>query len=130
MPKRCVHLIGKCNRDYLEWFAGEKLSKPRILLRSLTRAPQHRVVSDHQNASQILVALFRDRPELLFATGRIFARHKSDPGRQITTRSEGLRIHAPITPMPGMVSSRLLISFERCWTMIRFSIDPIIVCTA
>jgi transposase len=37
---------------------------------------------------------------------------------------------APKTPIPGMVSSRLLVSFERCCTMIRFSIDPIIVCTA
>jgi predicted nuclease with RNAse H fold len=27
--------------------------------------------SDHQNASQIAIALFRDRTELLFAAGRI-----------------------------------------------------------
>ena len=31
----------------------------------------------------------------------------------------------PITPIPGMVSNRWLASFERCCTMIRFSIDPI-----
>jgi hypothetical protein len=37
---------------------------------------------------------------------------------------------APTTPMPGMVWSRLLASFERCWAMIRFSINPISVCTA
>src|SRR5215475_11148158 len=37
---------------------------------------------------------------------------------------------APMTPMPGMVSSRLLASFERCCAMIRFSINPITVCTA
>jgi hypothetical protein len=29
-----------------------------------------------------------------------------------------------------MVSSRLLASFERCCATIRFSSDPIIVCTA
>src|SRR5208282_1616923 len=48
--------------------------------------------SDHQNASQIAVALFRDRPELVFAAGRILAWYDPDPGRQIATRSKNLRI--------------------------------------
>jgi hypothetical protein len=37
--------------------------------------------SDNDNAPEVLVALFRDRPELLFAAGRILPRHDSDPGR-------------------------------------------------
>ena len=37
---------------------------------------------------------------------------------------------APVIPIPGIVSSRWLASFDRCCTMIRFSIDPIIVCIA
>ena len=53
---------------------------------------QHRIGSDHQNASQIAIAPFRDRPELLFAAGQIFARYDPDPGREVTTRSKNLRI--------------------------------------
>jgi peptidoglycan hydrolase CwlO-like protein len=34
--------------------------------------------SDHQNASQIAIALFRDRTELLFAAGRILPRDEPD----------------------------------------------------
>jgi hypothetical protein len=37
---------------------------------------------------------------------------------------------APMTPMPGMVSTRWLASFARCCVLIRFSIDPINICTA
>jgi len=36
-------------------------------------------------------------------------------------------IAAPMKPMPGMVSSRWLASFDRCCAMIRFSSDPISV---
>src|SRR6478735_10726259 len=36
--------------------------------------------------------LFRDRPELLFATGRILPRHDPDPGRKITARAKNPRI--------------------------------------
>ena len=93
--------------------------------------------SDNKNTPEVLVTLFRDRPELLFAAGRILPRHDPDPGRKITTRPECLgsvttavMVVAPMTPIPGMVSSRLLASFERCCATIRFSIDPIVVCTA
>src|ERR1035441_5335150 len=85
-------LVGKRHRDHLERFAGEKLCEPRILLRLMARVSQYRAGSDHQNASQIAIASFRDRPELLFAAGRILARHQPDPGREVTPRSENLRI--------------------------------------
>src|SRR5262245_44295644 len=91
-PGGTRYLVGKRHRDYLEWFAGEKLDEPGILLRPMACVPQHRTGSDHQNASQIAIALFRDRPELLLAASRIFARHDSDPGREVTTRSKNLRI--------------------------------------
>src|ERR1700686_1296417 len=82
--------VGKCHRHNLERFAGEKLREPGILLRLLSRELQHRMGSDHQNASQISIALFRDRPELLLAAGRILPWHSPDPGRQIATRPECL----------------------------------------
>jgi hypothetical protein len=77
------------------------------------------------------------RPELLLAASRIFARHDSDPGREVTTDRKTFGSGtvaaiavAPITPIPGMLSSRWLASFPRCCAMIRFSIDPISVCIA
>jgi hypothetical protein len=45
------------------------LREPGIFFRVLLRVPQDRNRSDHQNASQIAIALLRDRPELLFAPG-------------------------------------------------------------
>jgi hypothetical protein len=48
--------------------------------------------SDNESAPEVLVALFRDRPELLFAAGRILLRHDPDPGRKITARSKNPRI--------------------------------------
>ena len=87
----------------------------------MARVPQHRAGSDHQNASQIAIALFRGRSELLLAPSRIFPRHESHSGREVTDRiekssdPERLRrsqhrgneaSHAPITPIPGRLSSR------------------------
>src|SRR5262245_66513584 len=91
-PGGTRHLIGKRHRDHLEWFAGEKLGEPGILLRPMACVPQHRTGSDHQNAWHIAIALFRDRPELPLAASRIFARHVSDPSREIATRSKYLLI--------------------------------------
>jgi hypothetical protein len=57
--------------------------------------------------------------------------------REVTTRAECLRIlHGGYDggcaqdAYPRDALSRLLASFERCSTMIRLSIDPIIVCPA
>src|SRR5258706_10170718 len=86
------HLVGQRDRDNLERSPSEKLSEPGILLRLLARTPQDRMGSDNKNAPEILVALFRDRPELLFAAGRILPRHDPDPRRKITTRPECLRV--------------------------------------
>ena len=86
------HLVGQRDRDDLERSPSEKLSEPGILLRLLARTPQDGMGSDNQNAPEVLVALFRDRPELLFAAGRILPRHDPDPGRKITTRPKSLRI--------------------------------------
>ena len=53
---------------------------------------QHRMGADHEYATQVAVALLGDRTELAFAAGRILSRHKPDPGRKVTTRSERLRV--------------------------------------
>jgi hypothetical protein len=101
----------------------------------LAGTPQDRMRTDDQDATQVAIALFGDWSKLLFAAGRILSRHKSDPGRKIATRPERFgsvtmvaMVVALKMPMPGMVSSRLLASLERCSAMIRFSIDQIRVC--
>ena len=99
---------------------------------------QHRMGPDHENAPQISIALFRDRPELLLAAGRILhaAPTRSRPrshgpsGIPSGPATVATMADAPTMPIPGIDLSRLLASFERCSTMIRLSIDPIIVCTA
>ena len=76
--------------------------------------------SDHQNASQIAIALFRDRTELLFAAGQ-FCRGTS-PIQAAISRPDrnafgsvivATMAVAPTRPIPGMLLSRLLASSER-----------------
>ena len=62
--------------------------------------------------------------ELLLAPGRILVRHQPDPGRVPTeTPSESAAVATiavtPRTPMPGMVPTRRLTSFERYYIRIR-----------
>ena len=59
--------------------------------RVLLGVAQDRVSANDENAPHIAVALFRDRPELLLAAGRVLARHEPDPGREVTTRAEPSR---------------------------------------
>jgi hypothetical protein len=48
--------------------------------------------SDDENASEILVALLGDRPELLLAPGGILSRHQPDPSREIAPRPKNRRV--------------------------------------
>src|SRR3954454_394133 len=70
----------------------QKLYQPWIFLRVLLGQPQHRMRPDYKNATQIAVALFRDRPKLLFASGRILPGYEAHPGGKIATRAECLRV--------------------------------------
>ena len=103
------------------WTLAIKRSR-RPAERSVSRVGvANRMGSDHQNASQILVASFRDRPELLFAASQILPRYDPDPGCKVATPSKNLRVGtvaamavAPTMPIPGMLLRRLLASSERC----------------
>ena len=101
----------------------------------MARVSQHCAGSDHQNSSQIAIAPFRDRPKLLFAAVEYApgaspiqaAKARPDPKTFGSGTVAAIAV-APIRPIPGMLSSRLLASLKRCCTMMRFSIDPISVC--
>jgi len=128
-PGHARHLVGKCHRHDLEGSSRQEPREPGIFLRVLHGAPQDGMRADDENASQIAVALLGDRPELLLApvescrgTSPIQAA-KSRPDRNTVGSATVAAIAvAPMTPMPGMVSTRWLASFERCCILIRFSI--------
>src|SRR6516165_377900 len=136
-PGDTGHLIGERYGHDLERSPCQELRQPGIFLRVMFGPPQHRMRSDHKNAPEVAIALLGDRSKLLFASGRILSRYEPNPGRKITTRAKGIWVRdvltialAPMMPIPGMLCSRLLASFARCCAMIRFSIDPISVCSA
>ena len=124
-PGYARHLVGKRYRHDLEGSSRQQLREPGILLWLLARTLQHRMGSDHERyAPHVAVALFRDRPELLLAAGRVLARHepiqaaKSRPERNaIGSATVATMADAPTMPIPGMLLSRLLASFERCSPM-------------
>ena len=136
-PSYPRHLVCKRYRYDLEGSSRQQLREPGIFFRVLLGVAQDRVSANDENAPHIAVALFRDRPELLLAAGRVLAgtspipAAKSRPERNaIGSATVATMADAPTMPIPGMLLSRLLASFERCSIMIRLSIDPIIVCTA
>jgi len=57
----------------------QELCEPWVFFGVLAGTPQDRMRTNDQDATQVAIALFGDRPELPFAAGRIFSRHKSDP---------------------------------------------------
>ena len=46
----------------------------------------------NEQAAEIAVASFADTAEPVLAPARVLLRHEADPGREITSRSEGSRI--------------------------------------
>ena len=55
-------------------------------------------IADHgeragrEQATQIAIASFADTTKLVFASARVLLRHEPDPGREVSSRSEGLGI--------------------------------------
>src|SRR4029453_15395569 len=80
------HFIGQRNRDDLERTSCQELCEPRIFFGMLAGTPQDRMRTNNQDATQVAIALFGDRPKLVFAASRILPRYKSNPGRKITAR--------------------------------------------
>jgi len=124
----CAHFCWQVPPNDLERFAGQEAglsqdTSPAAGARAAT--PQS---PDHQNASQIAIALLGDRPELLLAASRILARPSP-----IQPRSHGPtgKIFGSVTvavmavrtddAIPGMVSTRWLSSHTRCCAM-----DPLL----
>src|SRR4029077_16772481 len=48
--------------------------------------------ASREQAAQIAITLFADTAEPIFAAARVLLRHQPDPGREVPSRSESLRI--------------------------------------
>src|SRR6516162_4667168 len=51
-----------------------------------------RECAGREQAAQIAIALLADTAEPVLAAARVLLRHEPDPGREVPTRSEGLRV--------------------------------------
>src|SRR5215510_418800 len=67
---------------------------PWVFFGVLASTPQDSMRTNDQDATQVAIALFGDRPELPSAAGRILSRHKPDPGCKIASRPECVRVRS------------------------------------
>ena len=120
-PSDARHLVGHRNGDELGWLLGKQPHDPGMLLRMQPGLSNNGCCTDDEQPSEIAISLLGDAAEPLLATRRVLPRHKSDPRCKITRPDlkplgsatvEAMAV-APITPIPGTVSRRQLISLAR-----------------
>src|SRR6516225_2687398 len=92
------------------------------------RIADHGERTRREQAAQITIALFADAAKPVFAPTRVLFRHQPDPGQKSRPERKALgsamlatRAVASAGPTPGIASSRLLVSFDRCQAMMRRS---------
>ena len=92
-------------------------------------------IADHgerasrEQAAQIAIALFADTAKLVFAPARVLLRHEPHPGREVSSRSEGLGISnagdqrrcGERRPDAGDRIQPLAVTLDRCQVIIRRS---------
>jgi hypothetical protein len=64
------HLLADCPR-LLDLRPGQELCEPWVFFGVLASTPQDSMRTNDQDATQVAIALFGDRPELPSAAGRI-----------------------------------------------------------
>ena len=120
-PSDARHLVGNSNRDELGRLLGQQPHNPGMLLRMLPGVSNNGCSTDHEQSSEIAISLLGDAAEPLFAPGRVLPRctspihaAKSRPDLKLlgSVTVEAMAV-AAITPIPGTVSMRQLISLAR-----------------
>ncbi len=87
------HFVGHPDRRHHGGASGTKGRDPASQSRPVGLAkPHHGRCSDHQQAPQIGLTLFRDPAEPLLASARVLTRHQPDPGCELAARFEDARI--------------------------------------
>src|SRR5580700_5230101 len=92
-PHHSANLVGERDGSNLGRTSRQQGRKPGSML----GAVEFRIADDGERtgceqAAQITIALLADTPKLVFAPARVLLRHKSDPGREVPSRSKRLRI--------------------------------------
>ena len=132
---QCACCSGKRRANPFERFPAGSSSWPRFIFSGIAHASTTPPLQP-PDASRSRSALLRGigpsfcLPPVKSSRGTIpIQAAKSRPdGKTFGSGTVAAIAVAPITPIPGMLSSRWLASFTRCCAMIRFSIDPINVC--
>src|ERR1700722_6307785 len=92
-PHHSGNLVGERDGSNLGRTPRQQGRKPGSMLGAVKfRIADHGERTGCEQAAQITIALLADTPKLVFATARVLLRHKSDPGREVPSRSECLRI--------------------------------------
>src|SRR5271155_509666 len=128
-PCHSGNLVGERDGSDLGGPTRQQGGKPGSMLGAMDfRVADHGERAGREQAAQIAIALFADAAKLVFASARVLLGHEADPGREVPPRSEALgsamlatKAVANTGPTPGISSSRLLVSFDRCQAMIRRS---------
>jgi hypothetical protein len=136
-PGHASHFVDECRRYDFEGSPRQELREPGMLLRVFLGAPQDGMCADDKNASHVVVPCLEIGPSFCLSpvescpgTSPIQAAKSRADRKNRWVRYRRRYRGRPDDTDTGMVSGRLLAWFERCCALIRFSIDPINVCTA
>jgi len=127
-PHHPGNLVGERDGSDLGGPTRQQGGKPGSMLGAMDlRIADHGKRAGREQAAQIAIALLADAAKLFFTPTRVLLRYQPNPGREVTPRSEcgsamlATRAVANAGPTPGIASSRLLVSFDRCQAMMRRS---------
>src|SRR4029078_13448285 len=85
--------VGERNGSDLSGSAGQNSSEPGPMTGAMDLGvADHGERASRKQATQIAIALFADTTKLVLAPTRVLLRHKPDPGREVSSRSESLGI--------------------------------------
>src|SRR4029077_14172774 len=92
-PSHPGEFVGERNGCDLGGAPGQQSSEPGPMIGAMDLG-----VADHgerpsrEQAAQIAIALFADTAKLVLAPARVLLRHEPNPGREVSSRSEGFGI--------------------------------------
>src|SRR4029077_8566514 len=92
-PAHAANLVAKGDRGDLGWPASQQCREPRPMPGAMDLGiTDDRECASREQAAQIAIALLADTSEPVLAAARVLLRYQSDPGREVLSRPESLRI--------------------------------------
>src|SRR6478752_132897 len=119
-PSDARHLVGNGNGDKLGRLPGQQPHNPGMLLRMLPGVSNNGCCTDDEQPSEIAISLLGDAAEPVLApveccrgTSPIHAAKSRPDLKSLGSVTVEAMAVAPITPIPGTVSRRQLMSLAR-----------------